>query len=565
MNFTTKLVGIIILTVSLSAIADSNNDIILAIWDDGQINKGQLLQRLETINEPYPGIVGDKSTPMFKKKILKQLAAEKIISNQLRTDGVNLQKDFRELMKPIEDSILIEALDRQEVIEPIKVTDEEIKSYFETFPNEIPESCTFEYLFFDTSQAVDKNEIHEIQEAAENIVQGLNNGGEMGTIVEAFKPFLSDRVKHGTTTNALLSDVSMEIQDAIKIMKPGQYSNLIILRSGFEIVKLLGYKENSRQPLEELKEEIKETIRKDKEYNRRNELKSALEKGSVIKRNYDLFEYAPRPDKDVVLMIDNIILTLDELNTKYIPEDPLYQMYYNAVDFKKKTCEKIIEQELLVKKAREFGLTSNQKVLSKIAEAEQKKLFDYWLDKEIDKKINALPERNIREFYKTNKYAYKSAPKATLIIAYFPANLNQELDEAQKESAFREAEERAKEQLRKVNDKLISFEEMAEQYSATGEGLSKYDNIQQGILGYHIDNEIWTMLPNQISAPIRIPTGYAILKLIDRTQSAQLSFEEATQRVKIRYKKEFYDDFRWQIIETLLKQYNFNIQNEDKI
>jgi len=214
---------------------------------------------------------------------------------------------------------------------------------------------------------------------------------------------------------------------------------------------------------------------------------------------------------------------------------------------------KLIEDKLILSKAKEIGLTVREEIVDqRVAElgikyGSKQNLVDaliksgatvtdlrnkirdqmkikYIVDHQIKSKIHVNPQQ-VTDFYEQNKNRFNQQERVNLESIFMSYTANNKAAVLAK----------AHEALRQIK-KEGNFAETAEEYSeAPSVGI-----IERGQLLSIIEETVFSLKPDEVSSPIETDTGVYIFKLTERIPPGISSLESVRETIhELLYKKEF--------------------------
>jgi foldase protein PrsA len=249
-----------------------------------EIVKQQRLKMLDTMtndiiikeNGKKLGIVPSDEEVTTKAKeqldeIKKSFETDEQYQNALKSAGVT-EESFLEELKPA----VISNIVYEDAIKDVTVTDEEIKTYYDSNQT----------LYTETPNRVrPANIVVKTEEEAKEVIARLDNGEEFAKIA-AEKNTDATKDTGGDLDwieyNSKQYDKTF-LMAAISLNK-GEYTKTpVSTKFGFHVIKCLDKEEYPVKPLEDVKETIKETLLKQSQYNKWVETLNAWQKDANIK------------------------------------------------------------------------------------------------------------------------------------------------------------------------------------------------------------------------------------------------------------------------------------------
>lgn len=191
---------------------------------------------------------------------------------------------------------------------------------------------------------------------------------------------------------------------------------------------------------------------------------------------------------------------------------PQVAMQFQSPEGIKKVVEELVNQELLFLDAKEENLEEEEEFKAIVEENKNILLKNYALNKLIQNED--ANEEELKKYYEEHKSYFKKpkSAKASHILV--------------------NTEEEAKDILEKINNGM-AFEEAAKEYSncpskQRGGDLGEFS---EGQMVPEFEEVVFTMEEGSISEPVKTQHGYHIIKLENRSEAKEKTFEEVKDEV----------------------------------
>ncbi len=240
---------------------------ILASFDGQTITLGEFNQLWEQVPEDY-------KLQLDKSMVLDQMISEKLLIQEAKNMG--LEEDEKvieqiiEQIRKITEQILVQTLIEREILDKVKVNDEEVLEYYEQNKDS----------FTEKEQVHLYNILLETEEEAQDILEQLKAGEDFSEI--AIEKSTGPSAAQGGDLGYLIKGTIVpEIEDVVFALELEVLSEVVKTDFGFHILKITEKKPETVKALEEVKEDIVQTLlpTKQKEAfdNLLEELKSKVE------------------------------------------------------------------------------------------------------------------------------------------------------------------------------------------------------------------------------------------------------------------------------------------------
>jgi len=220
---------------------------ILASFGDKTITLGEFNELWEEVPEEY-------KLQLDKSMVLDQMISEKLLIQETKNMGLEEDKDVLEQIKKMTEQILVQALIEREILNKVKVNDEEVLEYYEQNKDS----------FTEKEQVHLYNILLETEEEAQNVLEQLKAGEDFSEI--AIEKSTGPSAAQGGDLGYLAKGTIIpEIEEVVFALELEELSEVIKTDFGFHILKITEKKPESVKTLEEVKEDIIQTLLPDKQ------------------------------------------------------------------------------------------------------------------------------------------------------------------------------------------------------------------------------------------------------------------------------------------------------------
>jgi len=223
-------------------------DKILATVGNKFITLGDFKQRLSRIPAYYKGMA-DKN----KKALLDEMIMESLFMEDAVRKGVDRDKEVRDMLQEAKKKIIMAKFMKTEVDDKIKVSEEDMKKYYEDHKDEYkkPEMWRASHILV----------ANEAQ--AKEALAALTGGKKFQDIAKE-SSIDATAVRGGDVGYFRKGQVVPEFENACFALDVGQTSPIIHTQFGYHIIKLTDKRPESQQSFEEAKPMIENDLRASK-------------------------------------------------------------------------------------------------------------------------------------------------------------------------------------------------------------------------------------------------------------------------------------------------------------
>jgi len=198
----------------------------------------------------------------------------------LKQEGVSLKEYKDKIEKEIERFRLVD----YEVKSKIVLTEEEIKKYYQTHSKEYTEvsKVRLERIFLRVRSPNDKEEIARVKSLGVEILQRLRQGHDFSEMAKIYSQGPAG-TEGGNLGWVKVGQLEPTLREKITKLLVGEYTDLDLVPSGFQIIKLAEEKKGGLKPFEEIRDAIYSKLFKEKVEKRYAAWLNKLRKESFIK------------------------------------------------------------------------------------------------------------------------------------------------------------------------------------------------------------------------------------------------------------------------------------------
>ncbi len=245
---------------------------ILATFSGQTITLGEFNQLWEEVPEDY-------KLQLDKSMVLDQMISEKLLIQEAKNMGLEEDNDVLEQIKKMTEQILVQVLMEREILDKVEVKDEEISEYYEQNKDS----------FTEKEQVHLYNILLETEEEAQDVLEQLKAGKDFSEIAKE-KSTGPSAAQGGDLGYLSKGTIILEIEEVVFALVLEELSEVIKTDFGFHILKITEKKTETIKVLEEVKEDIIQTLLPDKQKDAFENLLEELKSKSEIEINEELLK-----------------------------------------------------------------------------------------------------------------------------------------------------------------------------------------------------------------------------------------------------------------------------------
>ena len=243
---------------------------VLATIDGENISLEEFNKELDKIPANMKMLV---ATQTGKKNYLDRLIIKRLLLKEAKKEKVDSEKDFQDRLSDIRDQLLIEAVLKKKITADTKMTDEELKKYYDANKE----------AFKKDTEINTRHILVKTNEEAKQILAKLQKGEDFAELAKKYSIDPQAAQSGGELGYHPKGTLMPEYEEAAsKLTKVGQISGIVRTKYGFHIIKLEGMRQATYVPFEEVKDFIKQKIAQEKQTELLDKYVTELKKSAKI-------------------------------------------------------------------------------------------------------------------------------------------------------------------------------------------------------------------------------------------------------------------------------------------
>lgn len=237
---------------------------VLATFDGGSITQEELDQELDLL--PPEQRLFFRS-PQGRKELLERLVDRKLLVQASEKRGIDKERKVQKRIDQCRQEILIEEFLQRSLFESEQITESKIEEYYQNHLEDFrkPERVTVRQIVVS----------HQAQ--ADQLLARIKRGADFSRLAQQFSIDPSSRDRGGEMDPISRGELEPSLEAAVFALKvPGEVSPVIATPFGYHIFQLISKEESQVPPLEEVQEEIEETLRQEEAENHYRNLVARL-------------------------------------------------------------------------------------------------------------------------------------------------------------------------------------------------------------------------------------------------------------------------------------------------
>src|SRR3990170_4964031 len=250
---------------------------VLAKINNTEITMADFNERLKE----YPSVAhGGDLDIETKKGFLDNLIVRELLYQEAISKGLDKDKETAEILEEMRKRILVEKFFKKELEEEIKISEEELKKYYDEHPEEGKAPVEFKASHI----------LLKTREEAESVLKKLKAGSKFEELAKTSYIDTGSKVRGGDLGFFHSGVMVPEFEDAALKLKKGEIGDVLETRFGFHIIKVTDKREGKSKTYDEAKMELEQSLLKKKKKEKFDNLVAGLKSKASITIKEDLLK-----------------------------------------------------------------------------------------------------------------------------------------------------------------------------------------------------------------------------------------------------------------------------------
>lgn len=207
-----------------------------------------------------------ETNPQLKETVLKQFIQSIVISDLAKQKGFDKNPEIREQLQFFSDNFLANEYLKREIAEKITVSDDELKSYYDTHTDEFkaPEMIKARHILVKVEDTASEDEKKKGKEKAEMYLKKIKEGEDFSKLASEVSDDPGSKAKGGDLGFFPKGRMVKPFEDAAFSLKPGEVSGLVETQFGFHIIKVEEKKDSTVETFDAVKDRLRQKLLQDR-------------------------------------------------------------------------------------------------------------------------------------------------------------------------------------------------------------------------------------------------------------------------------------------------------------
>lgn len=522
---------------------------VVARYDGGVVTEADLEQRL--LQEPpgrrVPPPASGISLADWKRSVARRIVAERAWFESMTEDQIASKPG---LVNRLETGrwVLFKSFVREHgLLLGSPVHESEIRQLYEERRSilYVPESYTLRHAYVRVAEGGSEPDWQLARQRALEIrALMMEPGADLDSIIAEHSDS-EDALQGGWIRGLRLGvlDISSSFEDAVRLLLPGEVSPPIETKRGYQVVVLVDHRQNRQLSYEEVRERLLNELLAQRRATRLAEVVDRLRVEDPLE--FDLAAFMSDDADAIVIRGRDLTITKNTLQRlEPSAAGTLQQLLEEGGERYQEQVDAILQEFWLARYGQSLGLDADAELLKRWQDLRYRTIVDHVFETTYAEWLSGQQREQLRAFFEDNRPRFTTPRQLHLKILFLKY-----------ESRDRYATYRVAEQLLERLQAGEPFEPLVARYSSivgphhNGDfGWNTHKQIaSRGKMFY---DAVLAAEPGRWFGPVNWEQGYAVVRVEEIREPAQLDFDQAEQRVRRAYSRRMIEQHR----ETLVAQ-----------
>lgn len=207
-----------------------------------------------------------ETNPQLKETVLRQFVQSVVISGLAKQKGFDKNPEIKEQLQFFSDNFLANEYLKREIALRITVSDDELKSYYDTHTDEFktPEMIKARHILVKVDSSASEDEKKKAKEKAEMYLKKIQSGEDFAKLASEFSDDPGSKTKGGELGFFPRGRMVKPFEDAAFSLKPGETSGIVETQFGFHIINVEDKKDSTVESFDTVKERLRQKLVQDR-------------------------------------------------------------------------------------------------------------------------------------------------------------------------------------------------------------------------------------------------------------------------------------------------------------
>jgi len=352
-----------------------------------------------------PAAEGQKPESDWRRDALESIVVRRVLAPEASTSDRKLQERADGMRKQILAAVLTQELGWNSVV----ATEEEVRAEYDTHPEHYsePEKIRFQHIYLRAeTEVMSAAERAAVRNRLEGLRKEILGGADFDAL--ARKHSQSSDSQSGGWSGLKRGDKIFEsFSDVAFAMKINEVSQVVDTPTGFHLIKLKERSPARTRSFEEMKEFARKRAVAAKLEAKHEAFLNEVGKKHGLVRSYERLEDPMVPDDAKIIVVGSSSLTMRQLVERLPPPliEHLFNEYFPVIH---RFLDGIALEEVLIQEAEARGIGQRPEIVETARVAAEEVRSQAALEDRLKKKVAALPEKELRDYFKQNEKRFQT-------------------------------------------------------------------------------------------------------------------------------------------------------------
>ncbi len=230
--------------------------------------------------------------PQLKQQLLDRWVQLTLMAKEARSEKMEDRPAVKKRIQDMTNALLAQEYMRENVEGKVKVTDKEVKDYYEKHKSEFvqPEQVRARHILVKVPPKADKKQWAEAKKKAEMIRAKALKGEDFAKLAQEYSDDPGSKGRGGDLGYFQKGRMVPEFEQAAFALKTGQVSQPVKTTFGYHIIKVEGKKPSKQESFKDVQQKIRQKLEREKQISLRDSIVAKLEKKYPVTVHKELLE-----------------------------------------------------------------------------------------------------------------------------------------------------------------------------------------------------------------------------------------------------------------------------------
>ncbi len=230
------------------------------------------------------------SNPQLKEQFLNRWVDLTLMAIEARKEGYQNRPDVKKRIEDMTNALLAQEYMRKNIADPAKVSEEELKKYYEAHKSQFveKEKVKARHILIKVPSNANKKEWEAAKKKALEIRQKLLKGEDFATLAKRYSDDPGSKNRGGELGYFQKGQMVPEFEKAAFSLKKGEISKPVKTTFGYHIIQVQDRTKAKEKSFDQVKQEIRQRLLRQKQIKLKDEIIANLKKKYAVEVHKEL-------------------------------------------------------------------------------------------------------------------------------------------------------------------------------------------------------------------------------------------------------------------------------------